>query len=405
MDSNNKEALFTIASKNYISFVRTVLNSVKKHNGGIDLYFLLADESDGYFDKTQENFRVVEARELRIQNYKQMTFRYNIIEFNTSLKPFFIEYLLDKGYEKIIYLDPDIMVFDKLQFIYELLDKYSLILTPHITRPILENEVCYTPDNMFLLAGTFNLGFIAISDNIETRELVKWWMRKCTFESIIDPYYSGCFVDQKWCTLFPGFLNNIFTLRHPGCNMSIWNLHERELSDKLVNGDFSLIFYHFSGFDPSNNNCLSKNQDVFTFETRPDLKNIFMEYTKSIFKYGYSTTNKWPYKYATFHNGVHITQIARQLFPNVEKLFSDPFSIENDSYYSLLLNKKLITLNKSENMSDTSSPQKHSIDRYTSLLTFFLKLCLKLFGPYRYAKLLDFTRKAIDIRKQDYLLK
>ena len=404
MGNIKNKALFTIVSKNYISFARTLLDSVIKYNEDIDLYLLLADDNDGYIDKSNEKYTLIESHELNIINYVKMAFKYSIIEFNTALKPFFIEYLFNRGYEKVIYLDPDIMVFGNLSFIYDLLDRHSVVLTPHLTRPLSSLEQCFPPERMFLLAGAFNLGFIGVSKRTDTNEIISWWARKCSTDCFIDSYQSGCFVDQKWCTLFPGFSNSVHVLRHLGCNMAVWNLHERKLNRFLVNETDPLIFYHFSGYNPYDRNSITKNQSYYTLSNRPDLIDIFNDYTDSVFNNGYAETKDWPYKYAYFANGEPITTIARQLFSNVADKYSDPFVTDNNSYY-LLLNTRKILRTGGATLSKQVTSQKVSNQWYSSVFKLLFKLIFMLLGPSRYTSFMSYIQKASNIRNQEYLIK
>ena len=72
-------------------------------------------------------------------------------------------------------LDPDIAVFAPLDAIDALLERHSIVLTPHQTEPessrsaILDNEVSS------LKHGVFNLGFIAVSNSEQGLRFVDWW--------------------------------------------------------------------------------------------------------------------------------------------------------------------------------------------------------------------------------------
>ena len=135
----NDSCLFTIISKNYIAYARTLMKSFSEHNEGVKTFVLLADKIDGYFDRSTENFELIEADQLGIKDFESFSFKYNIVEFNTAVKPYFFEYLFSRyGFKKIIYLDPDILVLRSLKEIFESLDNYSIILTPHITSPLPE---------------------------------------------------------------------------------------------------------------------------------------------------------------------------------------------------------------------------------------------------------------------------
>ncbi|MEW6603000.1 MAG: glycosyltransferase, partial [Nitrospirota bacterium] len=92
MNFNRRNAVFTIASKNYLAFARTLLKSVKKHHDDIDLFLLLADECEGAFEREKESFIVMEARELDVSEFEKMAFMYSMVELNTAMKPFFINF-------------------------------------------------------------------------------------------------------------------------------------------------------------------------------------------------------------------------------------------------------------------------------------------------------------------------
>ena len=55
---------------------------------------------------------------------------YNVIELTTALKPY-LATLMVKKYSKVIFFDPDIMVFEKLDIVFENLNNYDFLLTPH----------------------------------------------------------------------------------------------------------------------------------------------------------------------------------------------------------------------------------------------------------------------------------
>ena len=107
--------VFTIASKNYLAYVRVLLKSVAKVHPEYELYLCLADRVDGYFDAVSEPFTVVQADAIGIPTLDDMAIRYDIMEFNTAVKPYMFQWLLqNKELDSVIYLDPDIRVYSRL---------------------------------------------------------------------------------------------------------------------------------------------------------------------------------------------------------------------------------------------------------------------------------------------------
>jgi hypothetical protein len=98
----------------------------------------------------------------------------------------------------------------------------------------------------------------------------------------------GLFVDQIWVTLAPLYFPGFYIERDPGYNMCYWNHFERRLSQKngryIVNGEYVLVFYHFSSFDPRHPEVIARRpgMPIFSFADRPDLKSIYEEYAKRL---------------------------------------------------------------------------------------------------------------------------
>jgi hypothetical protein len=125
-------AVCTIASKNYLAQVRVFAKSMARSNPNVQIYVLIVDRAEGKFDPALEPYHVIFLEELaNIPNPEQMFFKYTPIELNTAVKPYFLEHLLQKfQLDSICYFDPDIYVFSKLNHIWELLETWSLVLTP-----------------------------------------------------------------------------------------------------------------------------------------------------------------------------------------------------------------------------------------------------------------------------------
>src|SRR5208282_3977814 len=91
---------------------------------------------------------------------------------------------------------------------------------------------------------------VAVTNSDEAHKFLSWWEHRCLTLGYVDRQ-NGLFVDQKWIDFVPCYFNSVLVLKHPGCNMAYWNLHERTLEKVgetwIVNNSEPLIFYHFSG--------------------------------------------------------------------------------------------------------------------------------------------------------------
>jgi glycosyltransferase involved in cell wall biosynthesis len=315
-------AVFTIVSKNYLSFSRTLLSSVQNHHPEWDRFVLLADEIDNKFDPKNESFHLINLSEIKLPDINKFLFRYTILELNTAVKPWVFSWLFnEKKYDKVIYIDPDIYVYSPLTEVERALDSGKLmVLTPHLTGFLDDDK---RPSELNILqAGTYNLGFLAVSKHHDTERFLKWWQSKLEFNCTVD-IPNALFVDQKWMDLTPGFFEDVYILHHPGYNVAYWNLKHRTVTKNgesyFVNGK-RLVFFHFSGINPSNPNTLSKHQNRFTLKNIGAAAQLVQEYADAVLSHGHEETKKWSYYYGSFHDGVKISDFLRIAYRNNEKI-------------------------------------------------------------------------------------
>lgn len=103
-----------------------------------------------------------------------MTFKYDLTEFCTSIKPACFQWIFNKGYEYAIYMDPDIYVFSSLDIIYKKLSLYDIALTPQIAG-IHTNYTGEHPEWAMNVNGIFNLGFCGMRNTEISQTVLAWW--------------------------------------------------------------------------------------------------------------------------------------------------------------------------------------------------------------------------------------
>lgn len=285
--------IFTICSNNYLAQAKALGDSVIKYNPDYKFVICLCDKKSSEVNySVYQPFEIIEAHNLGIEKFKQMVSQYNIVELNTSIKPFVFDYLFQKypDAEIVMYFDPDTYVFDKLTSIENELKDKSVLLTPHIYTPIeFDGE---TPnENTFAQHGIYNLGFLALKRSKDTSDLLDWWMSRLEVNCYMRTG-DGVFVDQLPMNFAPLFFDNVKISANWGLNMAPWNLHERDLILKdgkyFVNGKYPLIFYHFSNCSPNNPNLLSTNYSRFNFDGRSTLKKAYDDYKNEVISNNYN---------------------------------------------------------------------------------------------------------------------
>ena len=249
------KCIFTICSNNYLAQAKTLGDSVLKYNKDYKFIIVLCDKLSNNIDYNYyKNFDIIEAHNLDIQDFDYMINNYNIVELNTSIKPFSFDYIY-KNYQAdiVMYFDPDTCLFNTVNTIEKELMENNIVLTPHICSPIPDDK--QTPyENLFTNFGIYNLGFLGTKKSDETQKLIEWWEKKLAKDCKID-LANGIFVDQLPMNYAPLFFEKVKIEKNLGLNAAPWNAHERIV--RFINGKYyindentPLIFYHFSNYNP-----------------------------------------------------------------------------------------------------------------------------------------------------------
>lgn len=309
-------AIFTIASNNYLPMAETLLEGVAAAYPDAERFLCLADRRTDPQLPLPTGAEVLLASEIGIPGFDAFAFRYGPTEFHTALKPFAFEYLLrERGYRKVIYLDPDIQVFAPSGGILAPLDAgASFVLTPHFRRALPFRRM---PDTQGILrAGAFNLGFIAANCSAEALEILRWWSMRLLDDCRAEPE-NGWFVDQRFVDLFPAFAPNLSVCRSPVANLAYWNLEEGRLSEDADGFSFNglpLEFFHFSGFDPRNPNILSKYLSDNRVSRSSPVGRLLDQYAQTLISRGYEQALASPLTFDHFPDGRKIPQLLRRFF-------------------------------------------------------------------------------------------
>lgn len=146
-----------------------------------------------------------------------MDFFHSVVELCTAVKGQALVHFLNEGSKKVVYLDPDIVVYDNLSEIEKLLDDHSIILTPHQAVPEEGHDNIVSNEVASLNHGIYNFGFYAVSNTQEGREFSRWW-RDRLLDYCYDDIPNGIFTDQRWGNLVPAFFPSCYILRNPEYN-------------------------------------------------------------------------------------------------------------------------------------------------------------------------------------------
>lgn len=347
--------VFTSCTNNYIPKARILSSTLKNIHPDWTFCLVLSEDLPRGFDIANEPFdRMLSIEELGIPNFWSWLFRHRLVEICTAAKgPAMNHFLEREDHEKVMYLDPDIMVVNSLSPIANLLDEHDILLTPHLLAPqpdlnsVVHNEICS------LQHGTYNLGFVAIARREQGIAFARWWSDRL-YHFCYDDIPGGLFTDQRWCDLAPAFFSKLHIIRDPGYNAASWNLTDRTITrrkDGTFMANNSLLrFYHFTGFDSGAGHAATQ---VFG-KDMPTVSDLWTIYEKKLRAFGHAKLGNCSWKYAFFPNDEHITDDMRLLYrarPDLQQAFPNPFDLSNPTwnYLAWYKNRQGETESKDQN--------------------------------------------------------
>lgn len=360
---------YTSVNINYLPKARILAKSVKQYCKDAKFSLVFSDVLPEEIKVENEPFdEIVTVRELGIpvENLDFWIYQHTVVELCTAVKGQAIVNFLEQGSEKVVYLDPDIAVFNDLHELEELLDQYDVVLTPHVTIPeennmdIANNEICA------LKHGAYNFGFYAARNSENGLAFARWW-RDRLIDFCFDDIPNGIFTDQKWGDLVPCMFEGVHITRDVGYNVSTWNISHRIVGKNdqglyTVN-DTLLKFYHFSGFDSGDQESMLNiysGGNKYLYELREWYIKRMKEEEQE--KYG-----SYPSKYNFYDNGERIEKEERKLLRtrmDVKEYFknTNPHIVEQDRSYNKWYRNEigLASNNKSIEELQIENQQLHS---------------------------------------------
>lgn len=243
-----KTAVCTVSSHSHVFKAKTLLSSARS-NFSADLFCLITDRNETPEAAVGENYHTLDV--LCSPLAAGIKNKYKGNQLRWSCKSLYIIYLLESGYEKVIYVDNDIFFFSSGDFLFDELEEAAILLTPHFYPISPDKDQNWLEANFRV--GLYNAGFIAASK--QAIPALEWWASCCLY-NVKQAAWRGLFDDQKYLDLLPVIFDNVKLLKHKGCNLAGWNIARcgREtINDKLIiDGEWSLVFVHFTKLTFSN---------------------------------------------------------------------------------------------------------------------------------------------------------
>lgn len=397
-----KECAFTIVAKNYIGLAQILGQSLHAHNPNTDFRIYVADE----FAERPAVLppEVLIAKDmlsgLTQDQWTDMSFKYDLTEFCTAIKPFCFSHVFADGYGKAYYFDPDIYIFSSLQSISESLDSHSMVLTPQVVG-IHTHYSGEHPEWAMNVNGIFNLGFCAIRNDEWGRHIVAWWQERLRDQAFADRSV-GQFTDQKWMDWMPALLGDrLCVLQSLGMNMAPWNYFERRLHQDseghvrvsfrtadMPQRDDMLVFVHFAGYDYQKlKQGIIERKRIEDLKDYEDLSLVNNRYRDAIVANAgvFDTFITQPYTYGCYDNGDPVAAFHRRLYHGLTPPPPHPFSTGAGTFHDAISKRGMLINEKIDNVSRRNIGD---LDGKKRMLSKFYRMLYRLLGYKRYVMFL-----------------
>ncbi len=268
----------SISDKNYLHYILALYKSIRDTISVDFTFYILCIDQESYDLLSSKNLQ--KAKLLKIDDVKDSE-AYRQLQQNTEYKPissentycwslasFFQYYILDTyNVEDIFYIDADILFYNDIKDIHDVVSKKSVGIMLHR-----HNEIgCYV--------GAYNVGLIYFKNDGVGRGCLKWW-RDVTIDTSNKwaKVYGTC-GDQKYLELFGDLFDdkNICIIDEEIGHGAPWNLGLYEYLDESLGGEIiwrnidhkgkkvncglgdvnkkqKIYFIHFSQFTPDYQN-------------------------------------------------------------------------------------------------------------------------------------------------------
>jgi hypothetical protein len=277
--------LTTFFDKNYLSRGLVLYNSLEEFTSDFELYILCLDDfTRDYFEKNKMEFPEVKTLQLKDieENDADLAIaksNRSRIEYYFTLSPCLPLYLLKKhNLSHICSLDADILFLNSPQSLFDKLNEYSIVITPHK----FSNEISHLSK-----FGKYNVSFQIFKNNEIGLSCLQRWKEECIdycgdeFDEVNDRFADQKYLDN-WLALYP---NEVFVLDDNISGIALWNLNNYKI-EKRGNRYFSnneqMIFYHFHHFKIFNEIWASNGFYEYKAKHQNGVDELYIDYWNKI---------------------------------------------------------------------------------------------------------------------------
>jgi len=246
--------VLTVCTIRQLAQALTLGDAVKQFHPQATFRIGLADEAQCPADRVLPYPVLPIAEVIDSATLATLSERYTPTEFVAATKPGLIRAMMAQqpNCEQVVYLDPNVCLYQPLGPVLAELQSAQVLLTPHLTGPPADNEF---PDEKYLQnVGLYSADFLALNRSPETDRLLSWWENRVQTRAQIDFCDSLC-LDQIWLMHLPALFGGVKIIKDQWYR-AIWNWHEWP-----QNAEGPPLWINFKGL-------YNQDEGLFVYQTR-----------------------------------------------------------------------------------------------------------------------------------------
>ncbi len=274
--------IFTVCSANQLPQAFALGKAIQQHQPACEFVIGLADEMPTTSDLP---FKIIPITVLALPFFEKMSKQFTSAEFVAACKPAFASYFFKENptLEKLICIDPWILVTDSLSEVFDKLSEANILLTPNISAAIDLKRECN--EMQFLNEGLYSSGFIGMKRSETTVAFLGWWQTHLLKYGYLD-YEKGMGSDLLCLNFVPLFYDKVTVDFDPAYNVAFWNLSEKTIEYKegtyWINGQKKMVFFNFKGYSFQKPTHLSSYWKSAHLKNFPVLKPLVEHYQQAL---------------------------------------------------------------------------------------------------------------------------
>ncbi len=239
----------TMFDSAYLPFGLSLYDSLTKNAQRFHLYILAFDDQCYNILKQMNlnNVTTIALKEFEDDELLKIKKTRSTVEYYWTCTPSVILYCINNfGLEQCTYLDSDLYFYDNPQKVTDLIEKESVLITPHRYLEKFDNSK---------INGKYCVQFMTFRNDTYGRRVLEWWRNAC-LEWCFDRYEDGKFGDQKYLDNWPEQFEGVYVADQEWLGVAPWNAARYKfkndkntisISNDLNKKQFRLNFFHFHG--------------------------------------------------------------------------------------------------------------------------------------------------------------